>query len=121
MYLTGAPDDGWDNNDLHNLATLKASDFEVIQMNPVYTGSNLPNGNAPQISSFTATPNSINAGQSVTLNWSVSGASYLIVSPDVGAVRGASISFKPSHTAAYTLYATGPYGRSQATVNITVN
>jgi len=31
------------------------------------------------------------------------------------------VTFKPPQTATYTLYATGPYGRSQATVNITVN
>ena len=120
MYLSGAPDDRWDNNDLHNLGTLNASDFEVIQMNPVYTASNIPSGSAPQITSFTATPASVTAGQSVTLNWSVSGASYLIVSPQLAAVRGTSVSFKPSQTGTYTLYATGPYGRSQAIVNITV-
>jgi hypothetical protein len=121
MYLSGAPDDRWDNDDLHNLAALTAADFEVIQMNPVYTAGNLPSGNAPQITSFTATPASVSAGNSVTLNWSVTGASYVIISPGIGAVRGTSVSFKPSHTGTYTLYATGPYGRSQASVNITVN
>ena len=121
MYLSGAPDDRWDNNDLHNLGTLTASDFEVLQMNPVYTASNIPSGSAPQITSFTATPNSVTAGQSVALNWSVSGASYLIVSPQLAAVRGTGVSFKPAQTGTYTLYATGPYGRSQATVNITVH
>jgi hypothetical protein len=120
MYLTGTPDDRWNNDDLHVLSTLTASDFEVVQMNPVYTANNVPNGSAPQIASFTATPTSVSGGQPVTLNWSVSGASYLIVSPGVGAVRGNSASFKPSQTGSYTLYATGPYGRSQATVNITV-
>lgn len=120
LYLSGVPDDRWDNNDLHQLTTLTASNFEVLQMNPVYTQGNVPTGNAPQIASFTATPTSVSAGQPVTLNWSVSGASYLIVSPGVGAVRGTSVTFKPSQTGTYTLYATGPYGRSQATVNITV-
>src|ERR1035441_9226797 len=88
MYLTGTPDDRWNNDDLHLLSTLTASDFEVVQMNPVYTAANVPTGSAPQIASFTATPSSVSAGQTVTLNWSVSGASYLIVSPGVGAVRG---------------------------------
>jgi hypothetical protein len=120
MYLSGAPDDRWDNNDLHNLSSLHASDFEVIQMNPVYTASNLPQGNAPQIASFTASPSSISAGGSATLNWSVSGASYLIVSPDVAAVRGTSVTVTPSKTTTYTLYATGPFDRSQATTTVTV-
>ena len=121
MYLSGAPDDRWDNNDLHNLSSLQASDFEVIQMNPVYTASNVPQGNAPHIASFTASPSSISAGASVTLNWSVSGASYLIISPDVAAVRGTSVTVKPSATTTYTLYATGPFGRSQATTTVTVH
>ncbi len=121
MYLTGAPDDRWDNDDLHILSSLTASDFEVMQMNPVYTASNVPQGNAPQIASFTASPNSISAGGSVTLNWSVSGASYLIISPDVAAVRGTSVSLNPSQTTTYTLYATGPFGRSQATATVTVH
>jgi hypothetical protein len=93
----------------------------VVQMNPVYTSSTVPTGSAPQISSFTATPASLTAGETVTLNWSVIGAAYLIVSPGIGAVRGTSATFNPSQTGIYTLYATGPYGRSQATVNITVN
>ena len=33
-----------------------ASAFEVVQMNPVYTASNVPQGAAPAISSFTASP-----------------------------------------------------------------
>jgi hypothetical protein len=118
MYLSGAPDDRWDNNDLHNLSALKASDFEVIAMNPIYTSANVPTGNPPQIASFTATPNSITAGQDVTLNWSVNGASYLIISPDIAAVRGSSLSIKPSQT---TTYATGPFGQSQATATVTVH
>jgi hypothetical protein len=120
MYLSGAPDDRWSNDDLHNLGTLTASDFEVVQMGTVYTANNVPSGSAPQIASFTATPNPVSAGQAVALNWSVSGASYLIISPQVAAVRGTSISFVPSHSGTYTLYATGPFGRSQASVNITV-
>ena len=121
MYLTGAPDDRWDNNDLHNLSTLKASDFEVIAMNPIYTAANVPTGNPPQIASFAPSSSSITQGQAVILNWSVSGASYLIISPDVAAVRGSSVSVKPSQTTTYTLYATGPFGRSQAAVTVSVH
>ena len=120
MYLSGTPDSRWDNNDLHNLSTLTAADFEVVNMNPVYTSANLPMGNAPQIASFTASPASVSSGQPITLNWSVSGASYLIISPDIGAVRGSSISLQPAQTTTYTLYATGAYGRSQASATVTV-
>ncbi len=67
MYISGAPDDRWNNDDLHNLGSLKASDFEVVQMNPIYTASNVPHGSAPTIASFTASSTSVSAGQSVTL------------------------------------------------------
>jgi hypothetical protein len=120
MYISGAPDTRWDNNDLHNLGQVPASAFEVVEMNPIYTQANVPQGAAPAISSFTASAISVSAGTSVTLSWSTSGASYLIVSPQVGAVRGTSVSFTPSQTATYTLYATNQYGRTTATVMVSV-
>jgi hypothetical protein len=63
-------------------------DFDVIQMAPVYTASNISQGAAPTIASFTASSQSVSAATPVTLSWSVTGASFLIVSPDIGAVRG---------------------------------
>jgi len=120
MYISGAPDDNWNNDDLHNLDNVTASDFEVVQMNSIYTSSNIPSGSAPSIASFTADQQSVSAGTPVTLSWSVSGASYLIVSPDVGAVRGTSVVVTPSQSTAYTLYATNAFGRTTATLSITV-
>jgi len=35
MFITGAPDDRWNNDDLHQLANVKASDFEVVKMGNV--------------------------------------------------------------------------------------
>jgi hypothetical protein len=120
MYISGAPDDNWDNDDLHNLDGVTASDFEVIQMNPVYTAANVPTGSAPSIASFTASSQSVSAGTQVTLSWNVTGASYLIVSPDIGAVRGSSAVVTPAQSTTYTLYATNAFGRTIATINITV-
>ena len=37
MYISGAPDDNWNNGDLHNLGGVTAADFDVVQMNPIYT------------------------------------------------------------------------------------
>jgi hypothetical protein len=121
MYLSGAPDDRWDNNDLHNLDQVTTADFEVIQVTPLYTQANIPSGAAPQITSFTASSNSVSAGTPVTLSWQVSGASYVIVSPNAGAVRGTSISVTPAQTITYTLYATNAFGRTTATVSVTVH
>ena len=120
MYISGAPDDRWDNNDLHQLGNVHASDFEVVQMSPVYTAANLPMGVSPQIVNFSASAPSVSAGTTVTLSWLVTGASYVIVSPEAGAVRGTSVTVKPSKTTTYTLYATNAFGRATASVTITV-
>jgi hypothetical protein len=120
MFISGAPDDRWDNDDLHSLGSVTVSDFEVVEMNPIYTSSNVPTGSAPSIVSFTATPSTTSAGAAVTLNWSVTGASYLIISPSVGAIRGTSVQVNPAQTTTYTLAATNQFGRTTATVNVTV-
>lgn len=92
----------------------------MIQMNPIYTSANVPSGASPVINSFTASSQSIAVGTQVTLSWNVTGASYLVVSPDVGAVRGTSAAVTPSQSTTYTLYATNANARSTATVSITV-
>ena len=74
----------------------------------------------PAISSFTATPASITAGQSSTLAWVVSGATSLSIS-GIGAVTGTQITVTPSATTTYTLTATNTNGSvtAQATVTVT--
>jgi hypothetical protein len=120
MYIGGAPDSRWDNDDLHNLDQVTASDFEVIQMSPVYTAANVPTGAAPQISSFTASASPVASGAQVTLAWQQTGAGYVIVSPQVGAVRGSSVVVTPTATTTYTLYATNAFGQTKSTVTVTV-
>ena len=120
MYISGAPDDRWDNSDLHLLGAVTAGQFEVIQMTPLYTNANVPSGNAPQISSFTASATSVASGTPVTLSWQVSGASYVVVSPDTGATRGTSATVSPTATTTYTLYATSAYGQTTSTVIVNV-
>ena len=56
----------------------------------------------------------------MTLSWTVSNATYVIVSPQIGAVRGSSVTVSPGQTTTYTLYATNQYGRSMATVTVNV-
>jgi hypothetical protein len=121
MYIGGAPDSRWDNNDLHNLGTVTASDFEVIQMSPVYTEANVPTGAAPKITSFTASATSVASGTQVTLSWQATGAGYVIVSPQVGAARGSSVMVTPTATTTYTLYATNAFGQTTSTVTVTVH
>ena len=118
MYISGAPDDRWDNDDLHDLDQVTASDFEVVQMNPIYTQSNLPTGAAPAIASFTASANNVSAGTQVTLSWSATAAWYYDVTPAVGAIRGTSAIVTPSQTTTYTLNATNEFGRTTAIVTV---
>ena len=119
LYVTGVSDSRW-GSDLDSLKTVPASAFEVVQMNPVYTGSNYPTGAAPTVSSFTASPTHTASGGSVTLSWNVGSADYVIVSPGPGAVRGASVTVNPTATTTYTLYATSQYGRTTSTVTVNV-
>jgi hypothetical protein len=121
MYISGAPDSRWDNDDLHNLGSVTASDFEVVQMSTVYTASNVPTGAAPHITSFTTSAASVASGTQVTLSWQQTGAGYVIVSPQVGAVRGSSVMVKPTATTTYTLYATNAFGQTKSTVTVTVH
>ena len=119
LYITGASDSRW-GSDLDSLKTVPASAFEVVLMSPVYTNSTAPTGAAPTITSFTGTPSSVSSGGSVTLAWSTTNATYQIVSPAVGALRGTSVTVNPTATTTYTLDSTNPYGRTTSTVTVTV-
>jgi len=120
MYLSGAPDDRWSNDDLHNLSSVPASAFDVVQMNPIYTTASVPQGAEPTITSFTASPASVSAGAQSTLSWQVTNGSYYVISPQIGAVSGTSATVAPTQTTTYTLYATNQYGRTTSTVTVTV-
>jgi hypothetical protein len=76
-------------------------------------------GGAPSITSFTATPASVTAGQSSTLNWVVTGAPTLSINAGVGAVTGTSVVVTPATTTLYTLTATNPFGSVTAAVTVT--
>jgi hypothetical protein len=120
MYVSGDPDNRWSNDDLGSLKQVPASAFEVILMDPIYTPANVPQGKAPAITSFTATPPTSHAGQPVVLNWTATGASYFVVSPQVGAVRGNTVTVYPTVTTTYTLDATNQYNRSKKKVTVTI-
>jgi hypothetical protein len=78
-YLSGAPDDRWNNDDLHNLGRLKGSDFEAVDVSPLMVD-----------------PNSGQAKQSTTV--------YVTVSPSTATVAsGATKQFTATVTNATTL------------------
>jgi hypothetical protein len=121
VYISGAPNAGWNNDDLGSLKQVTASDFDVILINPLYTEANVPAGPAPTIANFTSNAlGSISKGTSVTLSWSVSNSDYNIIGPQVGPVRSSSVLVTPTATTTYTLYSTNQYGRSTQSVTIKV-
>src|SRR5438045_3015747 len=121
MFISGVPDNRWNNTNLNLLKNIAASNFEVVQMGTIYTPANVPSGPSPTISSFTANPTSVSAGSPVTLSWSTSNTTYNIIDPQVGPVRGTSIVVMPSATTTYSLYSTNQFGRTTATVTVTVH
>jgi len=120
IFLSGAPDNRWNNDDLSALKNLTAADFEVVKMDTIYTPATVPTGPPPVIQSFTAKPSSISAGTSVQLCWAVKDSEYNIIDPTLGAVRGDSAVVKPTHTTTYLLIATNQFGRSSRSVTVTV-
>jgi hypothetical protein len=131
IFVSGAPDDRWNNTNLNLLKNITASDFEVVQMGTIYTPANVPTGPSPVINSFTATPSTVSAGTPVTLRWNVMNSIYNIVDPKTkngepaqfpgtGPERGSSVVVTPSTTTTYTLYSTNQYGSTKATVKVTV-
>ena len=121
IFISGAPDNRWNNADLNLLKQITASNFEVVQTGTIYTPANVPTGPSPTISSFSANPTTVLAGQPVTLSWSVTNSTYNIIDPTAGPVRGTSIVVNPSATTTYTLYTTNQFGRTTATVTVTVH
>lgn len=120
MFISGAPDNRWDNDDLNSLKGVPASAFEVVLMDPIYTPDNLPQGQSPVVNGFTANPPTVTAGNPSTLSWSSTGTSYYVISPEVGAIRGTSVVVHPTHTTTYTLFATNAFGRTTKKVTVTV-
>jgi hypothetical protein len=141
LYIGGATDPRWNDNDLTALKGITAADFEVVDapgsgtlspgpglytpgIAPMYPAgelmdeNNIPTGNPPT-NSLTASATSISAGQSVTLTPTSSGASYNYID-NAGFVRG-PITVKPTATTTYTLYSNNAYGSTASTpVTVTV-
>ncbi|HTS65214.1 MAG TPA: OmpA family protein [Candidatus Acidoferrales bacterium] len=70
---------------------------------------------------FDATPASIGAGQSSTLNWVVQGATSISINNGIGTVAATgSTTVSPTQTTTYTLTATGPAGTVTASATVTV-
>jgi hypothetical protein len=78
-------------------------------------------GTIPQVVTFVATPQNIDAGQSTKLCWQVTNATNISITPGVGTNLNANdcATVSPTTTTTYTLTATNATGQIQA--NATVN
>jgi len=74
----------------------------------------------PVIASFAASPSTISSSQSVSLNWSVSGADSLSITPSPGAVTGSTVSTTVAATTTYTLTAKNSAGSSTKSTTVTL-
>jgi peptidoglycan-associated lipoprotein len=71
---------------------------------------------------LSASPSSINKGDSSTLSWTTTDATNVSISPEVGPVTAqGSTKVSPSDSATYTVTATGPGGSADASTRITVS
>jgi hypothetical protein len=89
--------------------------FAVLAAGCPKSGASLP-----EITSFTATPDTISAGASSTLAWTVVNASQVSIDQNVGVQSGNSVVVTPTVTTKYTLTATGLGGNTTAYVIVTV-
>jgi hypothetical protein len=81
------------------------------------SGSN----SVPAITSFTASPSTVNPGVSTQLVWAVKGSTALSIDNGVGSVSGTSASVSPAVTTTYTLTASNGAGLVTAKATVTVN
>ncbi|CAM2008168.1 hypothetical protein [Acanthopleuribacter pedis] len=78
-------------------------------------------GGLPSVQSFTATPQTIDQGDSSRLAWSVTDADSVSISPTVGTVAtSGSFDVSPSQSTVYTLTATNDAGSIQRSVTVNV-
>src|SRR5580698_4604042 len=80
-----------------------------------------PTAAAPVINSFTAEPTTVEAGQSSTLRWSITGATDMSIDHGVGAVQSTGQrQVFPRATTSYLLTVRGPGGMDSRSVTVQV-
>jgi hypothetical protein len=77
-------------------------------------------GQLPEISSLSAAPSTLQAGQPSVLQWSAKGATSLDMS-GVGEVTGGNVTVVPAQTTTYTLTASNATGSASKSITVIVN
>lgn len=87
-------------------------------------GNNESNGNPPVITSFTATPNSVQVGKIVTLSWNVTGADSVSIDNGIGGVNSSGscdVTMDSIGSVTFTITATNAYGNDTESAEVEVN
>lgn len=119
MYFSGTRDPRWDDVDLKQLARVRSTDFEVLEMGEVRNTAQAHPGPVPQIVEFRASPAVAEAGAPVTLSAVVSGASYAFVDQG-GFLRDRTMVVHPLHTTRYKLTARNEFGSASQEIEVQV-
>jgi hypothetical protein len=86
-----------------------------------YAGAYAPVYSTPVIGAFTSNPNYIQPGQPTSLNWAVTNADSVTISPSVGTVPNTgAFQVNPASTTTYTLSAYNSSGTVNAATTVTV-
>ena len=92
--------------------------FCIVLVSVLMTGCD---GDKPIVLDFSASPSTINQGESSTLAWDVSKAGTVTITPGVGTVASSgSTSVSPGVTTTYTLTATNSSGSNTASFTVNV-
>ena len=79
------------------------------------------NAAAPTVDSFYASPSTITEGDSTTLYWGTTNASYVRINGGSNQSADGSMSVSPGSTTTYSLVAYGDGGQTSASTSVTVN
>jgi hypothetical protein len=117
VFPVDAPDTGWVSGDYSVDLLLDSKPLSSAG----FTVQAAPGIPLPEIINFSAVPDTITAGQSLTLSWNVNEASRIEIKPDIGSVQaGGSRLVSPTADTTYTLTALNSGGASSKSVNVIV-
>ena len=119
MILSEQEGANWSEGDLSGV-TADTMNLYVDWVHVFQAGASSPAPAAPVISSFTASPASINSGQSSTLSFAVSGATSVSLSGVGDVTSQSSVEVTPASTTTYILTAINSAG-SVTTASVTVS
>ncbi|MBM3172129.1 MAG: hypothetical protein FJZ85_00115 [Chloroflexi bacterium] len=98
-----------------------ATPAPVTPASPPPSGAPETPGGRPVVNSFSASPETVYQGQSVTLSWNVVGANTVVIQPYIGTVQQVGSQVLPlSSSTTFTLTATNSSGSTTGTITVAV-